>query len=234
MGTRLKVVTTTGGGKKLDRMMRIETEDGSIRIDLKYAPMNVDYSGFGRVWTEIERPGRNPLVVSTGLRNRTLSFDVDMVTVGMPSQWTPLETIRKLSETTKRIKISYAGFDTRLWHLTDYSFTSEQRRASDSAITRATASLSFIAVADAVGQSGPVSGGVKPSTSSKPKATSKTKTKTTTSSSKKRYHIVKSGQTLSGIAVTYYRDASKWRKIADANKIKNPNLLKVGQKLYIP
>lgn len=47
-------------------------------------------------------------------------------------------------------------------------------------------------------------------------------------------HVVAKGETLGSIAAHYYHDASKWRKIADANKIRDPNMIKVGQRLRIP
>ncbi len=51
-----------------------------------------------------------------------------------------------------------------------------------------------------------------------------------------RFHIVRKGDTLSGISQTYYGSSAKWRKIFEANKetIKNPDRLTPGQKLIIP
>lgn len=48
------------------------------------------------------------------------------------------------------------------------------------------------------------------------------------------YHIVKPGETLSGISVKYYGDASQVAAIAKASGVSNPDLIKVGQKLQIP
>jgi nucleoid-associated protein YgaU len=47
---------------------------------------------------------------------------------------------------------------------------------------------------------------------------------------------VKKGDTLSKIAEQYYGDASLYMKIFEANRniLKDPNLIKVGQKLRIP
>jgi nucleoid-associated protein YgaU len=49
-------------------------------------------------------------------------------------------------------------------------------------------------------------------------------------------HTVVPGDTLSGIAVKYYEDASRWPEIYEANKdlIKNPNLIYPGQTFVIP
>jgi nucleoid-associated protein YgaU len=47
---------------------------------------------------------------------------------------------------------------------------------------------------------------------------------------------VKAGEALSKIAVQYYGDASLYTKIFEANKdvLKDPNMIRVGQKLRIP
>lgn len=57
--------------------------------------------------------------------------------------------------------------------------------------------------------------------------------KTTT---KKKYHTVKKGDTLWGIAKKYYGNGAQYKKIYNANKsiIKNPDLIYVGQKFLIP
>ena len=52
------------------------------------------------------------------------------------------------------------------------------------------------------------------------------------------YHVheVVSGDTLGKIAKEYFKDASKYTKIFEANtdQLSNPDLIKVGQKLKIP
>jgi nucleoid-associated protein YgaU len=51
-----------------------------------------------------------------------------------------------------------------------------------------------------------------------------------------QYHEVKKGDTLWKIAVKYYGDGSLYTNIFEANRdiLKDPNLIKVGQKLRIP
>lgn len=51
-----------------------------------------------------------------------------------------------------------------------------------------------------------------------------------------QWHEVVSGDTLSKIARQYYGDPSLYTKIFEANRdvLKNPDLIKVGQKLRIP
>jgi nucleoid-associated protein YgaU len=54
--------------------------------------------------------------------------------------------------------------------------------------------------------------------------------------SKKKTYTVKKGDSLRKIAARkdIYGDASKWKKIATANKIRDPKHLRIGQKLKIP
>lgn len=47
-------------------------------------------------------------------------------------------------------------------------------------------------------------------------------------------YIVKTGDTVSGIAGLFYKDPRKWRHIAKENNIENPRKLKPGQVLTIP
>jgi len=49
-------------------------------------------------------------------------------------------------------------------------------------------------------------------------------------------HVVQKGDTLSKIAQHYYGDASLYPKIFEANRdvLKDPNLIRIGQKLRIP
>jgi nucleoid-associated protein YgaU len=51
-----------------------------------------------------------------------------------------------------------------------------------------------------------------------------------------QWHVVKAGENLSKIAEQYYGDQSLYTKIFEANKdvLKDPNLIRVGQKLRIP
>jgi LysM repeat protein len=49
----------------------------------------------------------------------------------------------------------------------------------------------------------------------------------------KRY-TVKTGDTIAFIAAKFYHDATKWKRIADANSIRDPSILKVGRVLRIP
>jgi nucleoid-associated protein YgaU len=48
------------------------------------------------------------------------------------------------------------------------------------------------------------------------------------------YYTVQAGDTLSAIAAKFYGDEGKYKDIAHANNISNPDAIQVGQKLQIP
>ncbi|NJK43266.1 MAG: LysM peptidoglycan-binding domain-containing protein [Pleurocapsa sp. SU_196_0] len=48
------------------------------------------------------------------------------------------------------------------------------------------------------------------------------------------WHIVKPGETLSGIAEQYLGDSGKYAELAKLNGIADANLIRVGQKIQIP
>ena len=52
-------------------------------------------------------------------------------------------------------------------------------------------------------------------------------------SSDGKYVTVVKGDTLSEIALKYLKDASKYKQLANINKIPNPNLIYIGQKIYL-
>jgi len=45
---------------------------------------------------------------------------------------------------------------------------------------------------------------------------------------------VQPGDNLSKISKQFYGDANKYKKIADANKLEDPDKIKAGQQLIIP
>ena len=47
-------------------------------------------------------------------------------------------------------------------------------------------------------------------------------------------YVVKSGDSLSKIAKSYYGNAGEYKKIADANNIPDPDKIQAGQQLKIP
>jgi LysM repeat protein len=122
-----------------------------------------------------------------------------------------------------RLRVEYGSFENGTWRITSISTRSIQRGWETNNFTVAEITLTFTEVVDMKVGTGPVSGGTRAKTSNKKATKSPTRT-----------YTVRKGDTLTKISQKYYGTASKWRKIADANKIKNPNKIRIGQKLKIP
>ena len=104
----------------------------------------------------------------------------------------------------------------------NYQFAARQKTVAQprSAINLAGTSSTGTNIATQTGQSSPASSVHYPS--------EKIKTQ--------KFHIVRNGDTLFGIACEYYGSANKLQKILDANRdiIKDANKLRAGTKLIIP
>lgn len=215
--------------------MLIKTIDGKITFGALFAPREIEYANFGRTWSTVARSGRVPLLVHEANKLPTMSFTMMIAKARDPlaSVQPHLDALRKLSETGTPLKIIYGGgFDNFTWRLTDFTANSKQRHPSTSAITAAEVNLTFTVVSDIKTSTGPVTGGVKPSsTSGTSKSKSATISQKTTSSKKVRYYTFKKGDTLYSLAIKFYGDASKWRRLADMNNIKNPRTIPVGKKI---
>lgn len=114
-------------------------------------------------------------------------------------------------------------FFNRLWVLTDISVSSEMRRNTDGHRIQVVGSIALL---EYVGASIILSSPVQ-----KHKAKAKS---TAGGGSSVRYYTVKRGDTLEKIAALEYHQASKWRLIAQANNLRDPNSIQPGQRLKIP
>lgn len=113
------------------------------------------------------------------------------------------------------------------WVLADIQYGEEIRRQKDGRRVRAFMQLTFLEY---------VPGDVMVKDKSPAKAAQdrqKTKKGEPSKASGKTYRI-KSGDTLSRIAVRFLGDAGRWREIARLNNIRDPRRLKVGAKIRIP
>lgn len=90
-----------------------------------------------------------------------------------------------------------------------------------------TNSSSLKEVTDATGGTNTASTGSSASSGSSSSGSSATPTT-------QRYHTVAKGETMGSLSQKYYKDATKWKKIADANPKVNPNSMQIGTKLLVP
>lgn len=193
---------------------------GNRVLSLPYAPRGAALGGWAAPWSTLERPGRKPAVVRDGDNLATLNLTVYL---GHADHQQTVEgyltTLRNIAKAGDRIILAGLSPNERgPWRLEDVSVDASLRQQGTNHITRATVSLSFVEAVDPNPRLGPVKGGKKRKKGIK-KATT---------------HVVKKGDTLRKLANRYYGEPNEWRRIAKANKIKDPTKLKVGRKLRIP
>lgn len=224
----LTVYRNSGVGNKPAKhpKAKLRTSSG-WELVLPFAPTTVEHGGLSPVFAVLDRPGRKPLLREAGQPMRTLTFTG---LLARPDHQDDVEwyiaRLRKLASTGHQVTFTYGPLESGTWRITDLAIEVNARQHGTNKATRATYTMTLAEAVDDVASLGPTTGGAKTTT-----------TKTTTSTKKKatpKRHTVKSGDTLSRIASRYYGNANLWRRIATANKIRDPRKLKVGQRLTIP
>lgn len=201
------------------RHPKVKLKAGNRELVLPFGPRGTNLGGWAAPWSTVDRPGRTPLVVRDGNGLATLGLTVFL---GHADHQQSIEglltTLRNIAASGDRVTVvGLSTLERGPWRLDEVSVTGELRQQGTNAITRATVALGFVEASDANPKLGPVKGGKKGGGKKLPTT-----------------HVVKKGDTLRKLADRYYGEPGKWRVIAKANKIKDPNKLKVGRKLRIP
>lgn len=200
----------------------IATSKG-LKLVLPFAPVEVQHGGWADGWAALDRPGRAPLIVRNSDGLATMEFTCRVIggSRGSYSRQTSVETLlaklREIARSGQTCVVSHGPSEAGTWVMRDVKVKSLARQHMTNAITDAEVTFSFAA---AVGL--PPIKVKKPAPKPKPRAAF--------------WYTVKKGDTLAKIAAKYLGSASKWPVIAkdSHNKLRNPNRLSVGQKLYIP
>jgi LysM repeat protein len=198
-----------------------------------YSPREIEHNGIAAEYATVNRAGRKNALVYQKEQLATMSFTLFVADKYKASASSVAPTrvfnaqeflaqIRYWARNGVRLKVTYGWFEAGTWRITELRVRTIQRGVDTNHATQAEATITMTQVVDIVVGTGPVSGGVKPAPAKKPPAP------------KTRTYTVKKGDTLIGISIKYYGTGSKWRRIADANKIKNVKTLQIGRKLKIP
>lgn len=232
------------------------TTERGLTVTLPFGPRVTSQTGYTVAHSELERAGRKPLLRASSVPLRTLSFSA---TLAFPDPTVSVERIidglKAIAESGQRLSIAYGPGERGVWRMTALVIDGALRQPGTNAITRATASITLTEASDAVVKVGPVTGGSgggagapkgKPANPSAPPArTSPTPAAPrggnpapvvapAPTSSRGRAYTVRPGDTLSSIAAVQMGSASLWRRLAEANNIRDPRALRVGQRLVIP
>lgn len=208
---------------------------GQLRVTVPYAPRTSSHSGFAPTYSEVARPGRSPLVLRQAPGLWRQSFDLFLGSIDIEKGiGTDFLLLRQIAESHDPIAIVNGPGINRLWRITGMTLEGMERNSTNS-ISRGVVTIEMTEAVDLKPAPGPVKGGKKP-----PPATAPAKKSPSQPGARPaappapRTHVVKKGQTLSGISNIYYRTPHRWKEIATANNIRNANLIKPGQKLRIP
>lgn len=217
----------------------LRTETGDIRFTLPWAPREIDHDGMSPEYKEVPRAGDEPYLVLGAKRLRGMTLQFTLATIGRQSTSveSSIRLLERIANSSQRVYLAYGPTEGGLWRIMDMSVSSISRKHGTNEITAATVNLTMKRNISNVINLGPVTNKPKPATPTTTTTTTKTATpvvKPATTTTTVRYHTVKSGETLSGISLLYYKTASKWPLIASANSIKNANLIYPGQRLRIP
>lgn len=221
-------IVSVAGRAAAPSRKRVTLKLGTEVLTLPVVSENVLNSDVSPSWTEVARPGREPLLRQTAPRLWKVQLQVVFTLPGgLTSVEGGLITLHRFANHPSPVLVVYSLLESGFWRITDMPIRSTRKHPVTNETVRAEVTLSLTREPNppAVVPGRPAAA---PSriVSPAPKPTAKAPAVT-------RY-TVKSGDTLSKIAARFYGNASLFTLIATANKIKNPNLIKPGQVLTIP
>lgn len=199
-------------------------EDGSKRTVMPFGPTVVNHTGIAPQWDETQIPGGRSILRRTNLPRRRWSAEFVLSHKSMTkSVQDVIANLQAIAGSKQRCRIHYGTYESGLWRVMSVDVSSVQRRKSDNSMVHATASIEFA-------WDGDNDGGMV----ARHKKGQKRRGKAKQGSTHKRVYVVKKGDNLFTISQKYYGDRDKWRRIADANGLRDARGLKVGLRLRIP
>jgi LysM repeat protein len=201
--------------------------DRGTRVILPFAPVEADLDGDAVAWSQSARTGLKPLLLSGGGQLKTWSGTLMLANPDYRQSVQHLvDAIRGIAATGDAIQFYCGGPERGRWRITSCPVHVILRVPGSNDAARATVSLVLTEVSDLDAHVSPTSGRAAPPAPWSPYAVAVTP--------RQRSYRVRSGDTLWSIAAKVYGEPNRWHQIADANNIRNPRRLRVGQVLIIP
>lgn len=225
----LAVAVASASAPRRGGRLTISDEAGREVFTAPWNPRAVDHAALAPGYADAERSGRAPLLLRSTLPRPTQSFELLLAHDDIDrSVQAGLQTLTRLTESKSRVRVGYGPSESAgLWRITDLSYSSLERNALNE-ITRAAVQLTLTRAVDIATARGPLTGGARPAAGARPPA------RPGAAAATARTHVVKTGDTLAGIAARFYGTPARWREIARRNGITDPKKLRAGTRLVIP
>ena len=210
---------------------RVTLVAANLSLTLPLTRPVTDHHNLAADWVQISRPGQRPLLRNAGGKLRTMTIEVlfkNLEQGGGPVE-RDLRTLAKLSAAEAPIRVAYGPLEAGLWRLSGIDINAMKRAVKTNHIKLAEARLEFVEAAE---DSPKPAAARKPAPDAAPPPAGAAGGQA--KPAPKRTYTVRSGDTLSRIALRECGNANHWPKIAEANKLRNPNRIYPGQKLTIP
>lgn len=201
-------------------------------LTLTVTSPEVEHSGLGREWVEIKRAGNLPILRDAGPKLRKYRLEAILYvdpTVGDVAD--DLEVLARHAQAPE-VTVTYGSWETATAVITDITFKTRNRVQGTNEPYWAEVSLEITIKPPELRQLVPAP---VPSAAPPPPPPAPAPGPSASSTPSRPSTVtVKAGDTLIGISTRVYGNGGQWRKIADANKVRNPKRLAVGQVLRIP
>jgi hypothetical protein len=236
------------------RLPKVNITAGGVVVTVDIVPVDgQDFTNLASLWNEDDRPGKMPLLQYAGEQLRKMRWRVLLGSDPDESVEQKLATMLNIVSRGERVNLFRSGAGTPFslarrggWAITSMDWRIRRRRWPDNAISQVEMDLEFTEWSPVEALNRPRSpgtlwgklptGGTSTAPGSVPNRTGSIADALSgvTPTPTVRRHTVRAGETLSAIAAKYYGNAALWPRIADANGIRDPRKLQIGQVLTIP
>lgn len=212
--------TTKGGLPYLGVPKMVIRASNGQTWTVPYAPKVTDMEQDGLNWVDSPRPGNTPFLRIQSVKPRRMRMEFTLGNNAGASIQSQIDGLRNIANKDVHVTISYSSNEAGAWRIIDLSYEVTRRNTAN-APTQGKMTVTFQQVRlDSV-----VPGPVKATVAPAPKPSS--------SGGARTYRVVR-GDTLWALAVKYYGSGLQWRRIADANGVRDPRKLQIGTLLRIP
>lgn len=236
------------------RLPKVNLAAAGLVVTLDIVPAEgQNFTNLASLWNEDDRPGKMPLLQYAGEQLAKMSWRALLGVDPDASIERELAALRNIATRGERVSLYRSGSGTPFsvarrggWTITSMGWRPRRRRWPDDALSQVEIDFEFtewspIEALNRTRSPGTLwgklpTGGVSTAPGTVPNRTG-TIADALAGVSKSptvRRHTVRAGETLSAIAAIYYGTAAVWARIADANGIRDPRKLQVGQVLTIP